>query len=127
MTANGSLLRQTILLGLRSLKQALSLVLMHATFAAPYAVRPKPGAPVSAPCAWDEIERGDALPQTFKLRDMAARLASTGDTWANMTERRQSLQQAREHLQEVLGPDLPPALDVMQDRFGRRLSTRKQT
>ena len=31
---------------------------MGATFAAVYAVRPKPGAPVSAPCTWAEIERG---------------------------------------------------------------------
>src|SRR6185295_12962683 len=39
-----------------------------ATYAAPYAVRPKPGAPVSAPCTWDEVARGDAAPQTFTLR-----------------------------------------------------------
>ena len=33
-----------------------------ATVAAPYAVRPRAGAPVSAPCAWEEVERGEVLP-----------------------------------------------------------------
>ena len=53
-----------------------------ATFAAAYAVRAKPGAPVSAPCTWDEVERGDAGPQTFTLRTMAARIAAVGELWA---------------------------------------------
>ena len=52
-----------------------------ATFVAAYSVRPKSGAPVSAPCTWDEIERGDAGPQTFTLRTMPARLAEVGDLW----------------------------------------------
>jgi bifunctional non-homologous end joining protein LigD len=55
-----------------------------ATFAAAYAVRAKPGAPVSAPCTWEEIERGEVGPQTFTLRTMAARVAEVGDLWADM-------------------------------------------
>ena len=42
-----------------------------ATFAAAYAVRPKPHAPVSAPCTWEEVESGRAEPQSFTLRTMA--------------------------------------------------------
>ena len=55
-----------------------------ATFAAAYTVRPKPGAPVSAPCTWEEVESGAALPQTFTLRTMAARLAAVGDLWQDL-------------------------------------------
>jgi len=55
-----------------------------ATFAAAYAVRAKRGAPVSAPCSWEEIERGDVHPQTFTLRTMRDRVAQAGDLWADM-------------------------------------------
>ena len=55
-----------------------------ATFAAAYAVRPKPGAPVSAPCTWEEIERGEVGPRSFTLRTMAERVAAVGDVWADM-------------------------------------------
>src|SRR6185503_10184616 len=34
-----------------------------ATFAAPYAVRARAGAPVSAPCTWDQVERGHVGPR----------------------------------------------------------------
>jgi len=62
-----------------------------ATFAAVYAVRPKRGAPVSAPCSWDEVERGAATPAGFTLFDMTARIAEIGDLWVEMNETRQSL------------------------------------
>jgi bifunctional non-homologous end joining protein LigD len=63
-----------------------------ATFAAAYTVRPKPGAPVSAPCTWSEIASGAATPQTFTLRTMPQRLAQTGDLWSTMPETTQSLE-----------------------------------
>lgn len=55
-----------------------------ATFAAAYAVRAKPGAPVSAPCTWKELEAGEVSPRTFTLRTMAARVADVGDLWEDL-------------------------------------------
>jgi bifunctional non-homologous end joining protein LigD len=69
-----------------------------ATFAAAYAVRAKPGAPVSAPCTWTELERGDAGPLTFTLRNMAERAARVGDLWAGMVGQEQSLSEPIERL-----------------------------
>ena len=55
-----------------------------ATFAAPYTVRARPGAPVSAPCTWMEIERGEVAPRSFTVRTMPGRIAEVGDLWAGM-------------------------------------------
>jgi bifunctional non-homologous end joining protein LigD len=71
-----------------------------ATFAAAYAVRAKPGAPVSAPCTWDELASGETGPQTFTLRTMAARIADVGELWTEMLECRQSLRPAIGQLRE---------------------------
>ncbi len=57
-----------------------------ATFATAYAVRPKPGAPVSAPCTWEEIESGEAPPRAFTLRNMAERVEMVGDLWKDLHE-----------------------------------------
>ena len=65
-----------------------------ATFAAAYGVRAKPGAPVSAPCTWDEVERGKAGPTAFTLRTMRARVERVGDVWADMRRRKRSLSRA---------------------------------
>jgi bifunctional non-homologous end joining protein LigD len=62
-----------------------------ATYAAPYAVRPKAGAPVSAPCTWEEVESGEAKPRTFTLRKMAKRLDARGDLWATLFSTRNAL------------------------------------
>jgi bifunctional non-homologous end joining protein LigD len=62
-----------------------------ATYAATYTVRARPGAPVSAPCTWEEIERGEVGPKAFTLRTMAQRIAATGDLWADILKKKQSL------------------------------------
>jgi bifunctional non-homologous end joining protein LigD len=62
-----------------------------ATFAAPYAVRARPGAPISAPCTWEEIEKGDVHPQTFTIRTIADRVDAVGDLWSDMRKRRYSI------------------------------------
>jgi bifunctional non-homologous end joining protein LigD len=62
-----------------------------ATFAAAYAVRGKPGAPVSAPCTWEEVESGGVGPRSFGVRTMAARLRAIGDVWADMRRSKRSL------------------------------------
>jgi bifunctional non-homologous end joining protein LigD len=55
-----------------------------ATFAAPYSLRPKPGAPVSAPCTWEEVERGQIAPQSVTIRSMPGRLKKLGDLWKEL-------------------------------------------
>jgi bifunctional non-homologous end joining protein LigD len=72
-----------------------------ATFAAAYAVRAKAGAPVSAPCTWEEVERGDVGPRTFTLQTMAARVASVGDLWSGMRTQRRSLGRPIERLRKM--------------------------
>ncbi|MGH7555979.1 MAG: non-homologous end-joining DNA ligase [Longimicrobiales bacterium] len=72
-----------------------------ATFAAVYSVRAKSGAPVSAPCTWGELERGEAGPRTFTLRTMTRRVADVGDLWADMCACRQSLEEPRERLRRM--------------------------
>ena len=62
-----------------------------ATYATAYAVRPKPNAPISAPCTWEEVESGTAQPQTFTLRGMAKRLDAVGDVWATLFQQPHAL------------------------------------
>jgi bifunctional non-homologous end joining protein LigD len=72
-----------------------------ATYAATYTVRAKPGAPVSAPCTWEELERGDVGPRTFTLRTMGQRIDNVGDLWSDMLKKRRSLKRPLEHLKKL--------------------------
>jgi bifunctional non-homologous end joining protein LigD len=47
------------------------------TIAAPFAVRPQPGAPVSAPLKWHEL-RGDLDPRKFNIKTMPRRMKLLG-------------------------------------------------
>jgi bifunctional non-homologous end joining protein LigD len=69
-----------------------------ATFAATYTVRARPGAPVSAPCTWEEIERGEVHPKSFTLRTMAQRVNDVGDLWSDMLRKKRSLTKAIDRL-----------------------------
>ena len=79
-----------------------------ATFAAAYAVRAKRGAPVSAPCTWEEVERAAVDPGTFTLRNMSARVASVGDVWSDMLRRKRSLKRAIEKVRREIARRGPP-------------------
>jgi bifunctional non-homologous end joining protein LigD len=72
-----------------------------ATFAAAYAVRPKPGAPVSAPCTWEEVERGKVGPRSFTLKTMPGRAREVGDLWSEMSRRRRSLRRPMERIKRM--------------------------
>jgi len=72
-----------------------------ATYAATYTVRAKPGAPVSAPCSWEELERGEVGPRTFTLRTMAQRIADVGDLWADLLRKKRSLRRPIERLKKL--------------------------
>jgi bifunctional non-homologous end joining protein LigD len=72
-----------------------------ATFAAPYAVRAKTGAPVSAPCTWEEVERGTVGPRSFTLRTLPDRIAKIGDLWSEMPRRRRGLRAPMAKLRRV--------------------------
>jgi DNA ligase D len=60
------------------------------TIASPYSVRPKPGAPVSAPLLWDELT--EVQPEDFTVATMPARFAEVGDRFAKIDDAAHSLQ-----------------------------------
>jgi bifunctional non-homologous end joining protein LigD len=86
-----------------------------ATFAAAYAVRAKPGAPVSAPCTWEEVERGDVGPRTFTLRTMAARVADVGDPWADVRKRGRTAGRGSHVKEWIDGWSVRRAMEKLQD------------
>jgi len=51
------------------------------TLASVYSVRPRPGAPVSAPITWDEVESGVTIEQ-FNVFTVPERVREQGDLWA---------------------------------------------
>src|SRR5688500_18355159 len=77
-----------------------------ATFAAAYTVRAKPGAPVSAPCTWEELARGEVGPKAFSLRTMAQRLSAVGDLWAGIRNKKRSLKRPIERLRKLSAESL---------------------
>ncbi|HEX4388573.1 MAG TPA: DNA ligase D [Steroidobacteraceae bacterium] len=57
-----------------------------------YSPRGVPGAPVSMPLTWEELEAAE--PMDFTIKDVPARLEKTGDRWHDVLELKQSLTKA---------------------------------
>ena len=72
-----------------------------ATFAAAYAVRARPGAPVSAPCTWQEIEQGKVEPRSFSVRTLPKRVEKVGDLWADLLKHGYSLEKPLAKLERL--------------------------
>jgi len=68
------------------------------TLAAPYALRPHAGAPVSAPLRWSEVKPG-LDPLAFNIRTMPPRLKRLGDLWKPMLKNKVDLKAALKKLQ----------------------------
>jgi len=60
------------------------------TWVAPWSTRARPGAPVSAPIAWEELTTR-LRPDRWNVGNVPARVARERDPWAGMIEVRQSL------------------------------------
>jgi DNA ligase D len=62
----------------------------HKTVFGAWSVRARPGAQVSTPLTWDEID--DIHPDQFTIASLPERLATVGDPWAGMNDDPQSLE-----------------------------------
>ena len=75
------------------------------TIASAYSVRPKPGAPVSAPLTWDELP--EVAPEDFTVATMPARFAEVGDRHAAIDDAAHSLQPLLDMYERDEAGDMP--------------------
>jgi DNA ligase D len=75
------------------------------TIASAYSIRPKPGAPVSAPVEWDELS--EIQPEDFTVATMPARFAAVGDRHAAIDDAHHSLQPLLDMYQRDEEGDMP--------------------
>jgi DNA ligase D len=75
------------------------------TIASAYSIRPKPGAPVSAPVTWDEL--GECQPEDFTVATMPARFAEVGDRHDAIDDKHHSLEPLLEIYERQGDGDMP--------------------
>ena len=68
---------------------------VNKTLVAPYSPRPSPGAPVSVPIEWDELDDPDLAPDRWTVRTVLDRLADKGDLFRGVLHADQVLPRVR--------------------------------
>jgi bifunctional non-homologous end joining protein LigD len=69
----------------------------------PYAVRPRPGAPVATPIEWDELSDSRLRPDRWTVKNVLRRLAAKGDPWADIGSYARGISRARRRISSMLG------------------------
>jgi bifunctional non-homologous end joining protein LigD len=64
---------------------------INKTLVAPYSPRPAPGAPVSAPIDWDELDDPTLRPDRWTIRTILDRIADKGDLFQDVLAGKQRL------------------------------------
>jgi bifunctional non-homologous end joining protein LigD len=70
------------------------------TIAAPYSIRPKPGATVSAPLNWEEVKKGLKI-SDFNIFNMPSRIEETGDLFKPVLGKGIDIGKALEKMKEL--------------------------
>ncbi|RYZ20745.1 MAG: DNA ligase D, partial [Chitinophagaceae bacterium] len=77
----------------------------QASVAAPYSLRPKPGATVSMPLHWDEVKKGLRMTD-FTIRNAADRVRETGDLFKGVLGKGISIGKAEKNLQRLMNESI---------------------
>jgi bifunctional non-homologous end joining protein LigD len=67
----------------------------------PYAIRPRPGAPVATPIDWDELSDSKLRSDRWTVTNVLRRLRSKGDPWADIASFARGLSRARKRLESL--------------------------
>jgi bifunctional non-homologous end joining protein LigD len=68
----------------------------------PYAVRPRPCAPVATPIEWDELSDSNLRPDRWTVRNVLDRLERDGDPWSHVGAHARGLSAPSKRLQTLL-------------------------
>ena len=67
----------------------------------PYAVRPRPGAPVATPIEWEELSDSKLRPDRWTVKNVLRRLRARGDPWTDIASYARGISRARRLIQSL--------------------------